>query len=227
MVNAPGVLPPPISDATVPLALVAEAVSLSVLSQFRLVQRDRLSQWDSQGVEVRLFGKGQPAAQPGVDLDRLGEQLRPPALRLHPTPAGLEGAGETGGAFQGPVAACRLPFGAVAPGHARLDEGIAIGYPPVAGGLHAYGLVCGDVQPQLDGCSGGDSLPGSQTQQAAYPAAYGPDLVVVGALPPADAVGTVWAIPDRVDRSFRRHLSQPRRGSDPSRDGSDTSSQST
>ena len=41
----------------------------------------------------------------------------------------------------------------------------------------------------------------------------------------AEAVGTVWAIPDRVDRSFRRHLSQPRRGSDPSRDGSDTSSQ--
>ena len=115
MVNAPGVLPQPLADATVPLALVAEAVSLPVLSQFRLVQRDRLSQWDSQGVEVRLFGKGQPAAQPGVDLDRLGEQLRPPALRLHPTPAGLEGAGDAGGAFQGPVVACRPPFGAVAP----------------------------------------------------------------------------------------------------------------
>ena len=114
MVNAPGVLPPPLSDTTVPLALVAEAVSLSVLSQFRLVQRDRLSQWDSQGVEVRLFGKGQPAAQPGVDLDRLCEQLRPPALRLHPTPAGLEGAGDTGGAFQPelPISSCLDPSNA-------------------------------------------------------------------------------------------------------------------
>ena len=101
MVDAPGVLPPPLSDATVPLALVAEAVSLSVLSQFRLVQRDRLSQWDSQGVEVRLFDIRQLAPQPVVDLHRLGEQLRPPPLRLHPPLAGLEGAGDAGRASCG------------------------------------------------------------------------------------------------------------------------------
>ena len=47
----------------------------------------------------------------------------------------------------------------------------------------------GDVQPQLDSCSGRHALPHFQTQQLPYPASDGPDLVVVGALTPADAVG--------------------------------------
>ena len=40
------------SDSTVFLALVAETVSLSVLSQFRLVERYSLNQGQPQGVQV-------------------------------------------------------------------------------------------------------------------------------------------------------------------------------
>ena len=55
-------------------------------------------------------------------------------------------------------------------------------------GLHAYGLVGGDAQPQLDGGSCGDALPLLESQELTHLAADGPDLVAVGALPPPDAV---------------------------------------
>ena len=85
------------------LALVPKPVSLSVVSQAHLIESDGLGQGPPQHVQVRRLIQGQPVAQPGVDLHRLGEQLRPPAPRLDPSVAGLEGAGDAGRAFQGPV----------------------------------------------------------------------------------------------------------------------------
>ena len=37
-----------------------------------------------------------PAPHPGVDLHRLGKELRPPAFPLTPSAAGLEGTGDVG-----------------------------------------------------------------------------------------------------------------------------------
>ena len=42
------------------------------------------------------------------------------------------------------------PVHAVPAGHASLYQRVAVPYPPVAGRLHAYRLVGGDAQPQLD-----------------------------------------------------------------------------
>ena len=139
-------------------------------------------------MQIGLFGEGQPAAHVGVDLHRLGEQLRPPALRLDPPVAGLEGAGDAGRAFQGPVVAGLPPVHAVPPRHARFYQRVAVGYPPVAGRLRAYRLVGGYSKPQLDGGSCGDSLPLLESEQLTHLAADGPYLVAVGALPPPDAV---------------------------------------
>ena len=69
---------------TVPLAFVLEAVSLSVLSHFRLVEGDRLSQWHPEGVQVRLLGVGQAnrtsnhtrARQPSSPLTGSGSTAR-------------------------------------------------------------------------------------------------------------------------------------------------------
>ena len=72
------------SDAAVAFPLVAEPVSLVARSQVCLIQHDLPGEGHPQGVEVWLFGEGQPASHVGVDLNRLGEQLRPPALGLHP-----------------------------------------------------------------------------------------------------------------------------------------------
>ena len=76
-----------LSDATVTLALVAEAVRLPAVSKLRLVKRDRLGQGQPQGVQIRLLGEGQSVPHVGVDLHRLGEETRPPALGLDPSVA--------------------------------------------------------------------------------------------------------------------------------------------
>ena len=72
---------------------------------------------------------------------RLGEQLRPPALRLGPPLARLEWTCGTGRAFQrrgvAGGASLRGPSGACLPRSAVLD-------PTVAGGLYGDGLIGGD-----------------------------------------------------------------------------------
>ena len=67
-----------------PLALVAEPVSLPAGSQLRLIVLDRLGEGPPQGVQVGLLGEGQLVPQVGIDLNRLAKQLGSPALRLDP-----------------------------------------------------------------------------------------------------------------------------------------------
>ena len=62
-----------------------------------------------------------PAPHPGIDLHRLGKQLRPPALRLNPTAAGLEGAGGASRSWLSP-AARSTPPSQHAPLHRLRDE---------------------------------------------------------------------------------------------------------
>ena len=60
------------------------------------------------------------------------------------------------------------PCQAVSSRHPRLDEGVAVAYPPVTGCLHANDLIGGDAQPQLGGGAGGYPLSLPQPEQPAY-----------------------------------------------------------
>ena len=78
----------------------------------------------------------------GLHINHPSEKEMP---RLDPPPAGLEVVADAARTFQGPVVAGGPPVHAVPPGHPRLDQGVVVLDPPVAGGLHADGLVGGDA----------------------------------------------------------------------------------
>ena len=75
-----------------PLALVAVAILTEAVSQPRFIKGDGLTKGQPQGMEVGFLGEGELASKVVVYLHRLGEQLRPPALRLDPFLARLVGA---------------------------------------------------------------------------------------------------------------------------------------
>ena len=98
------------------------------------------------------LAKANPSRILASNLDRPDKQFRPPAFRFDPPPSGLEGAGDAvpaldsigGRAFERPVLASSPPLSAVATGHARLDERVAVRNPPIPGegmrGLHQASL---------------------------------------------------------------------------------------
>ena len=80
------------------------------------------------------------------------------------------------------------PFAAFLAGQRQIVyKRVAVDYPPVAIGLYAHRFVGGDAEPHLDMRFGGEALTRADAQQFLHLAAYGVELVVLGALTPIEA----------------------------------------
>jgi len=73
------------SHPAVSVALIPDSVRFPSRVQLRLVQRDGLGQGHPLPVQIGGIVQRQPAPESGVDLHRLGEELRPPAPGLNPS----------------------------------------------------------------------------------------------------------------------------------------------